>query len=148
MRCKNTAMDARSAAKAVVVPRPSSATKQTRRIFVTLRGVSCFRAQCRCDVLVVHAPRRPSRLTVHRKQGRRTRENSVSRPLSNCFGSRRSEVRILVSRPDFFGRLAERLIAPVLKTVMSCEPGRRGSNPLPSATFLEDCRSWFNGAVC
>ena len=41
-----------------------------------------------------------------------------------------------------YGKLAERFIAPVLKTVMSCEPGRRGSNPLLSArAFLEDCQS-------
>ena len=35
-----------------------------------------------------------------------------------------------------YGKLAERLIAPDLKSVMSCEPGRRGSNPLLSATSI------------
>jgi len=66
-------MDARSTAQAVVVPRSSSATPQTRRLVATLRGVSCFRARCCCEVLVVPAPPRPSRLTVHRKQDRRIR---------------------------------------------------------------------------
>ncbi|TAG77811.1 MAG: hypothetical protein EAZ24_01315 [Burkholderiales bacterium] len=55
MRYENAAMDGRSVAKNGVVPRSSDATTQTRRIFVTLRGVfSPFGksgARCRCKVL-------------------------------------------------------------------------------------------------
>lgn len=51
--------------------------------------------------------------------------------------------RTRLSRGDtFFGKLAEWLIAPDLKSVVSCEPGREGSNPSFSASvFLEDCQS-------
>lgn len=57
---------------------------------------------------------------------------------STWFGTRRPEVRILVPRPPFtsYGKLAEWLIAPDLKSVMPCEPGREGSNPSFSASVF------------